>query len=250
VLIRRSTFNLTLQRVWQNIEGRRVEAEGQAIRILLGVEQSLFRESIRSALDREPDLRVVAVAEDGRRAIEEAERATPDVAILSGSLRNLDPLAVTRFIRERVVGCRVLLLADAEDQAMLVASLEAGAAGFLSPDSQLTDLIDSTRGVFRGETFVPPSMLGGLLNRLMGRRAEMDRNAVLIARLTPREREVLAILSAGGNNETIAQTLIISTETARTHVQNVLTKLGVHSRLAAAAFARQNGLLETLPVFD
>jgi DNA-binding NarL/FixJ family response regulator len=227
-----------------------VESEEQTVRILLAEEQSLFRESIRSALETEPDLRVVAVAEDGVRAVAEARRLRPDVAILSSSLLGDDGVMVARMIREEVSDCRVLLLADTEDQATLLAALEAGAAGYLSKDARLAELIDSTRAVYEGEMFVPRAMLRGLLNRLIARRAETDRTSALIARLTPREREVLAILAAGGNNDTIAQTLVISTETARTHVQNLLAKLGVHSRLAASAFARQNGIMEALPVFD
>jgi len=91
--------------------------------------------------------------------------------------------------------------------------------------------------------------LSDLLARLMALRQDRDRSLRMVSRLTSREREVLALLAAGGNNQTISEALVISPDTARTHVQHVLGKLGVHSRLAAAAFARQNGILEYLQVF-
>ncbi|MDP9340579.1 MAG: response regulator transcription factor [Actinomycetota bacterium] len=219
------------------------------VRVLLAEEQSLFRESIRMALEAEPDLRVVAVADSGVRAVAEAERHLPDVAVLSDGLTGLDGIQATYMIRERVPGCRVLFLASNEDQTNLMAALEAGAIGYLAKSCRLSELVGATRAIHRGETLVPPTMLGDLLARLMALRQDRDRSLRMVSRLTSREREVLALLAAGGNNQTIAEALVISPDTARTHVQHVLGKLGVHSRLAAAAFARQNGILEYLQVF-
>jgi len=219
------------------------------VRVLLAEEQSLFRESIRLALESEPDITVVAVADSGLRAVAEAERHQPDVAVLSDGLTGLDGIQVTFVIRERVPQCRILFLAGAEDQTSLMAALEAGAVGYLAKNCRLSELVDATRAIHRGQTMVPTTMLGDLLARLMALRQERDRSLRVVSRLTTREREVLALLAAGGNNQTIADALVISPDTARTHVQHVLGKLGVHSRLAAAAFARQNGILEYIQVF-
>ncbi len=223
-----------------------LDGQERRIRVLLADEQALFREAVRSALEGEPDLAVVAEARDGLQAVAEAERTRPDVALLDAGLPNCDGIRAAELIRDRVPGCRVLVLSTSEDQRLLVNALEAGASGFLSKASPLTDLIDAARTLFRGELVVPPPMLGGLLTRLIGRRREQDDALRTLARLTRREREVLGLLTHGVDNDGIAQHLVISPQTARTHVQNVLGKLGVHSRLEAAAFVTRGGLLDDL----
>ncbi len=117
------------------------------VRVLLAEEQSLFRESIRLALESEPDITVVAVADSGLRAVAEAERHQPDVAVLSDGLTGLDGIQVTFVIRERVPQCRILFLAGAEDQTSLMAALEAGAVGYLAKNCRLSELVDATRAI-------------------------------------------------------------------------------------------------------
>jgi DNA-binding NarL/FixJ family response regulator len=176
----------------------------------------------------------------------EATRTQPDVALLDANLPNSDGLRTAAAIAEQVPTCRLIMLSDHEDEEILIAALEAGADGYLTKSSPIADLIDMTRRVSAGETIVPPQMLGALLGRLIRRRREHDDALRLIGRLTRRERDVLGLLAQGADNAGIAQPLVISPETARTHVQNVLSKLGVHSRLEAAAFVTQNGLLGEL----
>lgn len=220
------------------------------VRILIADEQSLFREAVKVVLDAESDLQVVGEARDGIQAVAEAERARPDVALLDAGLPNCDGLRATSLIKERVPECQVLLLSNEEDQRTLIAALEAGASGYLTKECPLSELINATRTIHRGETLVPPRMLGTLLSRLIRRRREQDEALRRVSRLTRREREVLALLSDGGDNDAIAQALVISPQTARTHIQNVLGKLDVHSRLEAAAFVRQNGILDELVVAE
>ena len=212
------------------------------VRILLADAHSLFREALSAALAGEPDLTVVAEARDGLEAVSEAARSNPEVAVLDADLPNCDGVRATRLIRDRVPECRVLVLAADEDQESLADAVHAGANAYLTKASPLTDLVEAIRSVHRGDTLVPAQMLGGLLDRLMRRRREQDEALRRISRLTPREKEVLTLLAEGGDNDSIAQTLVISPQTARTHIQNVLVKLGVHSRLEAAALAIQNGL--------
>jgi len=113
----------------------------------------------------------------------------------------------------------------------------------LTKESPLSELIYASRAIDRGETVVPPRMLGPLLTRLIHRRSERDDAMRRVSLLTRREREVLALLAEGADNGGIAAALVISPETARTHIQNVLNKLGVHSRLEAAAFVRETRVL-------
>lgn len=211
--------------------------------MLLADSQSLFREAVKSVLESESDVEVVGEAADGLEAVAQAMQTTPDVAVLDANLPNCDGIRATAMIGERVADCRVLILSGEEDEQLLIRALEAGACGYLTKTAPLPDLIGGIRAVHRGEAHVPPHMLRPLLARLLNRSREHDEAVQRISALTPREREVLALLADGGDNDSIAQALVISPQTARTHIQNVLSKLDVHSRLEAAAFAQRNGLI-------
>jgi DNA-binding NarL/FixJ family response regulator len=222
------------------------EHDPRPIRVLLAEGQSLFREAMRVVLETQPDFRVVGEAADGMHAVAEAQRTEPDVALIDAHLPNGDGIRVSSLIAERVPGCRILVLCEQEDERTLISSLEAGAIGFVTKGSPIGELIEATRRIHRGETTIPPQMLGAVLARLITRKREHDDAIRQLGKLTRREKEVLALLAQGADNAAIAQPLVISPETARTHVQNVLGKLGVHSRLEAAAFVVQNGLLDEL----
>ncbi len=212
------------------------------VRIVLAAEQTLFRDAVRSVMESESDLEMAGVASDGYQAVKEGERTFPDVLILDGHIRNWDAVRTTAIIRDRVPLCRVLILSNRDDHTSLLKALEAGARGYLSQDSALDQLIGAARAIHGGRTLVPEHMLGPLLSNLINSKKEREEAILKMFRLTHREREVLAILADGGDNGTIAGRLVISPRTAKTHIQSVLTKLGVHSRLEAAAFVRRNGL--------
>jgi DNA-binding NarL/FixJ family response regulator len=212
------------------------------VRVLIADAHSLFREALATSLAGQPDLKVVGQARDGLEAVAEAARTEPEVAVLDADLPNCDGVRATKLIRDRLPACRVVVLAAEEDHETLADAIHAGANGYLTKSSPLTDLVDAIRSVHRGDTLVPAGMLGDLLGRLIDRRQQQSEAVRRIGRLTPREQEVLSLLAQGGDNDTIAQALVISPQTARTHIQNVLVKLGVHSRLEAAALAIQNGL--------
>jgi DNA-binding NarL/FixJ family response regulator len=220
--------------------------EDPIIRILLADSESLFRDAIKMVLDHEPDLLVVAEAETGCHAAALAEELLPDVAILAADLLDCDGEDPVRMVGERSEGCRVLVLAPEEDQNALLTALESGAAGFVTRTGPLSDLITAIRAVHRGEAMVPPLMLGPLLAALIRRRREQAAVLQRISMLTRREREVLVLVCRGADSRTIAEELVISPETARTHVQNVLSKLGVHSRIEAAALIGPDDLLDQL----
>lgn len=220
-------------------------ADGK-IRILLADGQSLFREAVRAALEAEQDMEVVGEASDGLLAMDQAGHLDPDVVLMDANLPNCDGIRATSWIAENVQGCRVVVLSDTEDERILSDAIEAGASGYLTKESPLAELIEATRAIHRGETLIPRRMLGALLRRLIRRKREQDDALRRLSRLTRREKEVLALLAEGGDNDAIAQALVISPQTARTHIQNVLGKLGVHSRLEAAAFVIQNGVLDEL----
>jgi DNA-binding NarL/FixJ family response regulator len=217
--------------------------DGAEVRILLADGHPLFLEALSTALAAEPDLVVVGEARDGLEAVAEAARTEPQVAVLDADLPNCDGVRAAALIRDRLPDCRIVLLAADEDADILASAIEAGASGYLSKASPLTELVEAIGSVHRGDTLVPSRMLGSLLERLIRRRQEHDEALRKLSRLTSREQEVLTLLAHGGDNDSIAQVLVISPQTVRTHIQNVLVKLGVHSRLEAAALAIQHGLL-------
>ncbi|MDP9330322.1 MAG: response regulator transcription factor [Actinomycetota bacterium] len=212
--------------------------DGQ-IYVLLADEQPLFREAVRMILAGQPDLVVVAAVGDSDSAVEEARLHEPDVALISIALNGSGGFAAARAISQTVPQCRVLILAAEEELTTLVDSMEAGASGYLSKESPVADLVEAIRSVHLNGIIVPQKMLPALIRGLVKRRRDRDEAAARYAKLTTREREVLRLLVHGAGNESIGRALVISPQTARTHVQNILDKLRVHSRLEAVAFARQ-----------
>ena len=136
----------------------------EAIRVLVAGEQALFRQAVRIVLEREADLIVVAEAHTGIDAISEAERVRPDVALLPARPPRLEGLAATAALRDRLPSCRVIVLTDEGDPQILHKAIEAGAAGYLTKDIQMSELTAGIRAVHRGDTLVPPNMLGGLFD--------------------------------------------------------------------------------------
>ena len=218
------------------------------VSMLVADDHALFREAVRAALSVEPELEIVAEARNGRETIAEALRTRPQVALIDATLH--DAIRATALIVQQLPDCRVIVLSDTEDEKILMAAVEAGATGFLTKASPLTTLVDSVKRVDAGETLIPSGMLGALLARLVNRRHQQGDAVRMMVRLTPREKEVLGLLAEGADNSAIARALVMSPQTARTHIQNILGKLGVHSRLEAAAFVVRNGLQDLVGAND
>jgi DNA-binding NarL/FixJ family response regulator len=215
----------------------------EPIRVLVADGHALFRQALRSILEAEPDFEVVAEASDVGQVLSEAERATPDVVLLDESLAVASIGHTASLLRGSVPGCQIVVLASDEDDAELLAAVEAGVTGFITKNVGLGELLEGTRLVHQGRALIPPTMLRKLLATLLERRLREREALVRISRLTAREREVLELIASGAKNRAIAKALMISPDTARTHVQNLLGKLGLHSRLEAAGFARQAELV-------
>jgi DNA-binding NarL/FixJ family response regulator len=224
--------------------------QDKTIRILLADRHSLFREAVRGALDGEADLEVVCDAETGLETIGLVERTLPDVAVVESSLLNFDGIQTTYVITQQAPDCRIIVITDSEDEDTLLEAVEAGADGFLTKSAPLSELVGTIRSVMQGETIIPPHLLGGLLRKLVSHRVLQDKARRQLDQLTRREKQVLALLGQGASSEAIAEELVISPQTARTHIQNVLSKLGVHSRLEAAAFITKHRMLTELHSVD
>jgi DNA-binding NarL/FixJ family response regulator len=223
----------------------RGRAPDRELQVAIADPEQLRRDALSSALSTVPDIHVVATI-DGIRGAEASLGAhRPDVIVVSDSPPG-QCLAMVRFLNDRYADGRILVLSRAENEEILFAALVAGARGFASERASLRELAESLRRLAREHIAVPPTMLSRVIDRLIVRRDPHDGAVDVMSALTPREREVLILLTRGGNNGSIARELYISPQTARTHVQNIMTKLGTRSRLATVAFVMQDGRLELL----
>lgn len=196
------------------------------------------REAIRRRLDREPELRVVASVPRLRLARRTIGGAA--VAIVHGV--PWDEAVAEAALVHGSRSCRILVVAGGIDPERLLHGFEAGVRGVVEPAVSMDALAEAAVALARGELVLPHRAYVPLLRSLLEWRLSERTREELLGRLTRREREVLELLVEGRSNESIAEQLMISHDTARTHVQNILQKLGVHSRVAAASLARSNGL--------
>ncbi|MDP9383282.1 MAG: response regulator transcription factor [Chloroflexota bacterium] len=209
------------------------------IRVLLIDDHASFRQPLAFMFEREPDFTVVAQAgslAEARSKLEGADLAIVDIDLPDGS--GIDLVAELREVNRK---CMVMVLSASSNRVQFARAVEAGAVGVLHKSARISEIIDAARRVSAGEFLLSPKEIIELL-RVAGQQREQDRAAQLaLGRLTAREREVLQALSEGLNDKEIAQRLFISPETARTHMVNILGKLGVESRLQALVFAVKHG---------
>jgi DNA-binding NarL/FixJ family response regulator len=213
-------------------------------RLLLVEDHASFRQTLALVFDQEPDFEVVAQAGTVAEArLVMADRET-DLAVVDLSLPDGEGVELIEDLRETNPHFAALVLTASLDRAEHARAVEAGAAGVLHKSAEVDEILDSTRRLAAGETLFSPEELVELL-RLAGQSREEEREArVSIEQLTRREREVLLALSEGLSNKQIAERLHMSVDTERTHMMNILNKLGVHSRLQALLFAARHGLVE------
>lgn len=215
------------------------------IRVLIVDNQQLFTEALRTLLELEDDIEVVGEAYDGTSAVERISATKPDIAVLDLRMPGLNGIEVTERVKPEFESLKVIILTAADDNEFLTRAVEAGVDGYLTKDCAMEELAASIRRVMSGETIIPATQLKDLLRNLTYRkRQEMSPGAYLASFLTQREKEVLRLLVAGKSNDAIAAELFISQNTVRTHIQNILSKLSVHSKLEAVAFAIRHGVVE------
>lgn len=219
-----------------------------AVRVVLADGCALHRCALADALDAADGVSVVGVAVDGWEAVETVRRVRPDVVLADLELPGLDGVEACAAVKSTGTGVHVVLVSGTTDHDVLLAAVEAGVDGYVTKEAGLSVLVDAVRRVGRGEAVVPPLMLGGLLRSLIVRNRKADQAMRLFMRLTRRERDVLELLVDGCDHAAVADILVISPQTARTHIQNVIQKLEVHSRLEAAALAVEHGFFERLRV--
>jgi DNA-binding NarL/FixJ family response regulator len=216
------------------------------IRVLVVDDQGLVRAGFRMILEAQPDIEVVGEAADGLDAVEAAGRLRPDVVLMDIRMPRLDGLEATR----RLAGpgtadpVRVLILTTFDLDEYVFEALRAGASGFLLKDLPREDLVAAVRVVAAGEALLAPRVTRRLIEEFARRPAGADPDPDALAALTAREREALELLARGLSNAEMAASLYVSEHTVKTHVGNVLAKLGLRDRIQAVILAYEVGLVQ------
>ena len=216
------------------------------IRVLLADDQAMVRAGFRMILEAEPDIEVVGEAEDGARAIAAVRSLRPDVVLMDIQMPVVDGLEATRRVlggRDDCPPCRVLILTTFERDDYVFEALRAGASGFLLKNAPPEELVNALRVVSQGDALLAPSVTRRIIAefaRRPGRPGLVD----AAGRLTRRETEVLQLVAGGMSNAEIAKELYVGEGTVKTHVSNVLTKLGLRDRVQAVVFAYESGLVQ------
>ncbi|MGZ5302062.1 MAG: response regulator [Actinomycetota bacterium] len=225
-----------------------MDADETRISVLIVDDHRAFGEALGMALGNEEDLDVVAVTEDGESAAEAAEARRPDVALVDLQMPGIDGLETSRRIRAVSKETAVVVLTGADDELALGRAIQAGAQGFLRKTAAVQDLANAVRAAHRGEPLNAHDEIEFALRRLRRLRARDDDIAQRFDRLTPRELQILQLLADGRAPDDIATQLKVSRNTLRTHIQNILMKLGVHSKLDAIVAAIRHGRVNTVDV--
>jgi DNA-binding NarL/FixJ family response regulator len=209
------------------------------LRVVIADDQPLMRAGFKAVLEATGEIEVVAEAGDGEEAVAAARAHRPDVVLMDIRMPGVDGIEATR----RLPGQRVLILTTFGLDDYIIAALRAGASGFLLKDAPTEQVLDAVRAVAAGDAVLSPAVTRRLLDQV-GRRlpAAVSREHGLDA-LTEREREVLRMLAAGLSNNEIAQALVVSEATVKSHVSSLLGKLGLRDRVQAVIFAYETGLI-------
>jgi DNA-binding NarL/FixJ family response regulator len=214
------------------------------IRVAVVDDQELVRAGFVALLDADPGVEVVAQAADGHAAVELARRHRLDVMLMDIRMPLLDGIVATRLVRELPDPPEVLILTTFDTDENAFDALAAGAAGFLVKDTPPAQLLAAVRAAATGGAVISPATTRRLVDHLVAARMARQRPApAALSTLTERELEVLALVARGCSNREIAARLAIAELTAKTHVSRVLTKLGVDSRVQAAALAYECGVV-------
>jgi DNA-binding NarL/FixJ family response regulator len=215
-----------------------------AIRVLLVDDQPLLRTGFRMILEAEDDLTVVGECGDGADAVEATRALAPDVVLMDIRMPRTDGVEATRRITASGSPARVLVLTTFDLDEYVVEALRAGASGFLLKDVPTDELVHAIRTVAAGDAVVAPRVTRRLLDRFADQLpSAAPRTAPPVDHLTAREREVLHLLAAGRSNGEIAEQLVVSETTVKTHVGAVLAKLGLRDRVQAVVFAYESGFV-------
>jgi len=208
------------------------------IRVLIADDQPVVRQGLRTFLELQEDIEVVGEAADGEAALRAAAELEPDVVLMDLVMPGLDGVGAIEGLRARGSTARVIVLTSFLDEDKVLPAVRAGAAGYLLKDVAPAELVDAIRIVDRGEALLHPAVAARVLRELTADAGRAERHDAV----TAREREVLALVARGRANKAIAFELGVAEKTVKTHVGNILAKLGLSDRTQAALYAVREGL--------
>lgn len=214
------------------------------ISVVIADDQALVRGGLRMIVEAQPDMQVLGEAEDGGEAVELVRRVDPDVALIDVRMPKVDGIEATRRMGDGATRTRILILTTFDSDEYLYETMKAGASGFLlksAPPAQLTQAI---RTVAAGDALLAPSITRRLVEQFVRRPAPGSKRPTRLAELTDRELEVLGLIARGQSNAEIAQTLVVSEATVKTHVNHLLSKLSLRDRVQAVVLAYETGLVQ------
>jgi two-component system, NarL family, response regulator LiaR len=205
------------------------------IRILIVDDHSVVRQGLRMFLSRDEELEIIGEAENGAQAVSLATELRPDVILMDMLMPVMDGIEATGTIRKTMPDTEVIALTSVLEDAAIVGAIKAGAIGYLLKDTQAAELRRAIKAAAAGQVQLSPQAAARLMREVRAPDAPEQ--------LTERETDVLKLLARGKANKEIAQELVIGEQTVKTHVSNILTKLGVQSRTQAALYAAQKGIV-------
>jgi DNA-binding NarL/FixJ family response regulator len=211
------------------------------IRVVLVDDHRTFSDALRIAVETEKDIAVVGVGGDGSEAVELAKRESPNVMLMDIEMPGIDGIEATRRVKELLPETQVIMLSAHYNDVLLARAVEAGACGYLSKAKAVSNVAEAIRTAWSGEPLLDPKEMRRVFSHIRRKRREDASSRERAERLTSRETEILQLMAQGLSTEDIAARLSLSPHTLRTHVQNILMKLRVHSKLEALAFAIRQG---------
>jgi DNA-binding NarL/FixJ family response regulator len=220
-------------------------AEEHKVRVVLIDDHDLLRRGIKTMLESESDIEVVGEADDGTRALALVEETLPDVVIIDVVMPNKDGIEATREIKDSFPKVGVVVLSGHDEQQFVFDALKAGASGYLLKSAELDEVVTTVKSVAQGEGKLDPSLAFQVLSEFQSYQSQEVSD--VYQPLTPREREILKLMSEGLPNKTIASRLQISERTVTTHVANIYSKLHVNNRVSAIQEAMRRRILSFNP---
>lgn len=212
------------------------------IRVLIADDHKLFREGLKSLLDREEGIEVVGETGDGRTSVQRARDLSPDVIIMDIGMPDLNGIEATRRVLEVVPEVKVVALSMHTGSRMVTEMLRAGAVGYISKLGAFEEVIRAVYAVSKGERYLSPSVTGVIVDEIV--KKESSKGDSVFTVLSPREREVLQMVAEGCHTKEIAATLSISTRTVEVHRRNVMDKLGLDTVADLTRYAIREGLVQ------
>jgi DNA-binding NarL/FixJ family response regulator len=216
------------------------------VRVVVCDDHALFRRGLVKALDETPDIEVVAEASGGVEVVEVASELAPDVVLMDVRMPSVDGIDATRLLVDAIPTTRILMLSASDSGSDLFEAVKAGAVGYVLKDEPTGEIVAAVRAVARGHSFVTPAMAGKLLDEYtaLARRAESSSVHRSAPELSSTEIEILGMLADGATSRGVARQLLLTENTVKNHVRNILEKLQLHTRTEAVLYAVRERLVD------